>query len=114
MGKGGINGFFAENILSQGKIYKYVSPFTKPLKPAPRAGSGVKRTRFTHVSSFHPVSSPHTDGWNETDRVKRTRFTLLSALGKGFRGLVKGESRFEKPHCRGLIRADRAEIPAAK
>jgi hypothetical protein len=99
--------FKPEKHTPSGEFYTYVSPFIRPLKPSPRAGSRVKRTRFTLLSPcFHrrpppvPPRLPHPNRWNETTRVKRTRFTLNPALEASFRGLVKGESRFEKPHCR--------------
>jgi hypothetical protein len=36
-----------------------LSPFTKPLKPAPKAGSRVKRRPFTGIVSFHRF------GWDD-------------------------------------------------
>ncbi|MDR1200251.1 MAG: hypothetical protein LBL58_01290 [Tannerellaceae bacterium] len=42
-----------------------------------------------------------TGRWKQILRVKGARFTLLSALGEGFRGLVEGESSMHKPPERG-------------
>jgi hypothetical protein len=96
MAKGVIKAFFTENIPLQRKIYKYVPPFTKPLKAFPQAESRVKRARFTLRFCFHLFCPPARTGGTKRTLVKRARFTLLSALGKAFRGLVEGGRICEK------------------